>query len=76
MFADPLLQDCGISREEMAKVLNSVGFTEDSPANITTPVGSLSGGWKMKLALARAMCLKADVLMLDQPTNRVFMLCG
>jgi ATPase subunit of ABC transporter with duplicated ATPase domains len=32
-------------------------------------IGSLSGGWKMKLALARAMLFKADILLLDEPTN-------
>lgn len=71
IYADPLLRDCGVPREEMAKVLNSVGFTDGSPANITTCVGALSGGWKMKLALARAMLLRADILLLDEPTNHL-----
>eukprot|EP00124_Ichthyophonus_hoferi_P004273 Ihof_evm7s450 gene=Ihof_evmTU7s450 len=71
IFADPLLKNCGISREEMAKVLHSVGFNADSPADITSPVGSLSGGWKMKLALSRAMLLKADIILLDEPTNHL-----
>jgi elongation factor 3 len=53
----------------MAQVLKSVGFHENSPANITTTVGALSGGWKMNLALTRAMLLKADILLLDEPTN-------
>merc|ERR1712093_405461 len=34
-------------------------------------IGSLSGGWKMKLALARAILFKADILLLDEPTNQL-----
>jgi elongation factor 3 len=34
-------------------------------------ITSISGGWKMKLALARAMLLKADILLLDEPTNHL-----
>ena len=71
MFADETLKADNISKEEMASMLNSVGFQENSPANVTTTVGALSGGWKMKLALARAMLLKADILLLDEPTNHL-----
>lgn len=71
MFNDPLLQGCGVNREEMEKVLNSVGFRPGSPANCTQQVGTLSGGWRMKLALSRAMLLKADILLLDEPTNHL-----
>jgi len=56
------------SKEEVATVLGSVGFTADMQA---APVASLSGGWKMKLALARAMLMKADILLLDEPTNHL-----
>jgi len=71
IFADPLLRDCGVSKEDMAKTLQSVGFNDNSPANIDSGVGTLSGGWKMKLALARAMLLNADILLLDEPTNHL-----
>lgn len=71
MFNDPLLTDCGVSREDMEKTLNSVGFKEGAPANTTQKVGTLSGGWRMKLALSRAMLLKADILLLDEPTNHL-----
>eukprot|EP00897_Mesotaenium_endlicherianum_P000244 jgi/Mesen1/1021/ME000121S00097 len=55
-------------REQVEKVLASVGFTDEMRAS---PVGALSGGWKMKLALARAMLMKADILLLDEPTNHL-----
>eukprot|EP01134_Creolimax_fragrantissima_P004348 CFRG4348T1 len=71
MFADETLKAAGATQDEMSKILNEVGFNDKSPANVTTPVGALSGGWKMKLALARAMLLKADILLLDEPTNHL-----
>jgi len=71
IFADPLLRNCGVSREEMSRVLMTVGFEKEGPASIDKEVGRLSGGWKMKLALARAMLLKADILLLDEPTNHL-----
>lgn len=63
---DPELQ--GVSREDIAAALESVGFDEFRRSQT---VGSLSGGWKMKLELARAMLQKADVLLLDEPTNHL-----
>jgi len=71
MFEDPLLKDCGSTKEDMKIMLNSMGFKEGAPANTTQPVGTLSGGWRMKLALSRAMLLKADILLLDEPTNHL-----
>ncbi|KAJ7503820.1 hypothetical protein B0H11DRAFT_1710852, partial [Mycena galericulata] len=34
-------------------------------------IGSLSGGWKMKLALARALLFRAVILLHDEPTNHL-----
>jgi len=45
-----------------------VGFTDEL---LRKGVAALSGGWKMKLALARAMLQKADILLLDEPTNHL-----
>jgi elongation factor 3 len=53
---------------ETKEALATVGFDETRQAQ---PIGSLSGGWKMKLALARAMLFKADILLLDEPTNHL-----
>ncbi|KAG5653947.1 hypothetical protein H0H81_009063 [Sphagnurus paluster] len=56
------------SRDEIITTLASVGFSDERQAHA---IGSLSGGWKMKLALARAMLFKADILLLDEPTNHL-----
>jgi elongation factor 3 len=53
---------------EIIEALASVGFTDERQKQA---IGSLSGGWKMKLALARAMLFKADILLLDEPTNHL-----
>jgi elongation factor 3 len=56
------------SEQEIRETLLSVGFDE---AKQKHSIGSLSGGWKMKLALARAILFKADILLLDEPTNHL-----
>jgi len=53
---------------EVIETLASVGFSDGRQAHA---IGSLSGGWKMKLALARAMLFRADILLLDEPTNHL-----
>jgi elongation factor 3 len=71
---DYILQDprlAGSSREEVLSVMATVGFREDGKAKPNHPVSSLSGGWRMKLALARAMLQRADILLLDEPTNHL-----
>jgi elongation factor 3 len=66
---DPRL--AGLDREEILAVMASVGFTEDGKAKPFHAVSTLSGGWRMKLAMARAMLQKADILLLDEPTNHL-----
>ncbi|CAB9524963.1 [NU+] prion formation protein 1 [Seminavis robusta] len=69
--ADPKLQKMGIKEDEARKVLGTVGFTPDGKAKPDHAVSTLSGGWRMKLALARAMLQRADILLLDEPTNHL-----
>ena len=58
----------GIPRNKIVQQLAEVGFDEELQRQL---VGSLSGGWKMRLELARAMLYNADLLLLDEPTNHV-----
>jgi elongation factor 3 len=71
VFVDEKIQALGCTREEVRDVLATVGFVPDGKAKPDHPVSTLSGGWRMKLALARAMLQKADILLLDEPTNHL-----
>lgn len=52
-----------VPREKIRQQLIEVGFDDVRQADM---VGGLSGGWKMKLELARAMLYNADLLLLDE----------
>jgi len=58
----------GITEEQVRKGLADVGFDSH---HLALPVSSLSGGWRIKTAVARAMLRNADILLLDQPTNHL-----
>ena len=51
---------------EAQTILSRLGFTD-----FDQRVGTLSGGQQMRVALAGALCRKADVLLLDEPTNHI-----
>lgn len=71
IFIDPKIQAMNIERDQVRKTLATVGFTEDGKAKPDHAVSTLSGGWRMKLALARAMLQNADILLMDEPTNHL-----
>ncbi|KAH0551368.1 translational elongation factor EF-1 alpha [Trichoglossum hirsutum] len=64
------LQEVGVttSKEEIAERLVEFGFLQEQMEGLIT---ALSGGWKMKLALARAVFEDPDILLLDEPTNHL-----
>jgi len=69
LLADPALQVLGLPESEIMAALRSLGFFEGGRLN--QPIRMLSGGWRMKLGLARAMLQSADVLLLDEPTGHL-----
>ncbi|KAL6915961.1 hypothetical protein ACHAPO_005414 [Fusarium lateritium] len=64
------LEEAGVTttQDDVEKQLNEFGFTEQM---VKGEISALSGGWKMKLALCRAVFEAPDILLLDEPTNHL-----
>jgi len=58
-----------LTKEKMVEELAKVGFKKGDKLDMT--LGQLSGGWKMKMGLVRAMLMEADILMMDEPTGHL-----
>ena len=65
LLTDPVLN---VTEEDVENSLEKMGFEVERRGQV---IGTLSGGWNMKVELARAMLMKADVLLLDEPTNHL-----
>src|ERR1700722_8156607 len=56
------------ARARAAALMHGLGF---KPADLEPTVAEFSGGWRVRLAMARALGSRADLLLLDEPTNHL-----
>ncbi len=54
--------------EKVGSVLSGLGFDQ---SDFTKSCADFSGGWQMKIALARLLLSEPDMLLLDEPTNHL-----
>jgi elongation factor 3 len=76
VLEDEKIQQMKFTEEQVVKALLEFGFgnastNPNSPAQVEHGVSTLSGGWRMKLALARAMLIDPDILLLESPTDHL-----
>lgn len=67
-LADDIDRDFSMAKAKGKKILSGLGFTNN---DIDKSVSSFSGGWQMRVYLARALFINPTILILDEPTNHL-----
>ena len=60
--------DVSTAEVRAAEILSGLGFT---PAMMAEKCRNFSGGWRMRIALARALYIRPSMMLLDEPTNHL-----
>lgn len=76
VLQDLKIQELGFTKEQVVNSLLQFEFgnsetNSNSPAQVDHNVSTLSGGWRMKLALAKSMLINPDILLLESPTDHL-----
>jgi len=62
------LIDASEAPSKAAVILNGLGFSEEQ---LTWPSNKFSGGWRMRISIAKVVFCEPEILMLDEPTNHL-----
>ena len=76
VLEDPKIKAMNLTSDAVVQELLNFGFGNEqvnpnSAAQVNHGVSTLSGGWRIKLALARAMLVNPDILLLESPTDHL-----